>query len=278
MLVIVSAHGSQTAEFDFDSSDDFEVFRFQILSLFEEIVEDFVLIDFAGRELQTLQELNELSVATNSALATKSERDHRGGSDDIGVYVWVVNRSSMDYMTSMCSAVIFPNERGDEDGIIQPRFRIIDTPFDICLYCQRHVSSGLIQSSSDMGITLQPFHCKSKQAFEFGLTLDSYQVQCRAEGFIERVDRDSPLGKYLCWHFVQEAVTSQRSNNAASPSLTEGERQIEGRLRSGVKTIQVYEDMEQQRKARECIDFEKVAQKFPHSMILTHFVNIKFLC
>ena len=268
MFTIVAARGSQFVDFEFDrAEDDFEVLHFQILSLFDELDEDFTLIDFAGRELNTLQDLDELHVTTSihtAAAATPcvhmSVMSTEGANDDadnIRLYVWVVDifNSYNELFTTTCSSITFSNGK-DENDIIQPRSRIIDTPFDLCLCCKRHISPGLLQeSSNNTMISLQPFRCKGKEAFEFGLTLDSYHQQfVMSTGEVrsdKQVSPESPIGKYLRRHYLQLAVESQAlyaqggggggrgGGGSGGMAMSEGERQLEGRLRSGVKTVQV---------------------------------------
>jgi hypothetical protein len=285
MPAIVCAHRSQSVEFEFDSDDDVEVLRFQVLSLFEDLSEDFVLVDFAGRELVTLQDLEELQMSTTAMLTNSDSNGVKKCAKEAPLYVWVVDLPFPAMPHGLeCSSLVFATDKEDAEGVIQPRYKIIDTPFDICLGCKKHVSPGLLQSPNVPMTSLQPFQCKAKQAFEFGLTLDSYNQQSiLAEGTgVNNIILESPVGKYFRWHFLQAAVESQsmyaqggstgahthtdrdtdRDRDTAAGrvnvTLSEGERQVEGRLRSGVQTVRAYEDPEQQRKARECVDFDKV--------------------
>lgn len=136
MFTIVTARGSQSVEFEFDRvEDDFEVLHFQIISLFDDLDEDFILIDFAGRELRSLKDLDDLHVTTTAMLKRGSDGNGDGDDDGIRLYVWVVDVFH-ELFNSTCSAVTFPCDQQEEEGgegIIQPRFRIIDTPFDLCL-------------------------------------------------------------------------------------------------------------------------------------------------
>lgn len=244
MFTIVCARGQESAEFEFDrEEDDFEVLRFQILSLFDEINEDFVLIDFAGRELKTVEDLDELDVTTNKKSAFKSSTGDKEGEEAPRLYVWLVDMPFHEIFHSTCSAVTFPGEKEGE-SLIQPRFRIIDTPFDLCMRCMKHVSPGLLQAPNSTMMLLQPFQCKGKEACDFGLTLGSYDQQsvvAEEKTKNKQVNLDSPVGKYLRWNYFQAAVDSQSlySQGSMSGIMSEGERQMDGRLRSGVKTVQV---------------------------------------
>ena len=290
MLTIVATHRATSAEVECDLEDDFEVLRFQVLSLFEELGNEFefVLVDFAGREVTAVSEVVALQASASVSVSVSASDVSSGvSSEEMKVHLWVVESSFKGMCESICSSVVFLDEQGEGEGegqgvsregsggddlvaegsggIIQPRFRIIDTPFDLCICCKKHVSPGLLQAPNSNMMTLQPFSCQGKKAFEFGLTLDSYTQQLFLQsdvGNATRTSRASPVGKYLQWHYLQAAIESQvLYGHGGSGPMSEGERQVEGRLRSGLKTVQVYEDFEQQRKSRDCIDFEKICQR-----------------
>ena len=260
MFIAVIERNSQSVEVEVDPDDDFDVFRFQVLSLFEDVNDEFVVIDFAGREITTMKDIIELR---------KSGRKEEVSAK---VFVWIIDMSFNVVKENICSNELFccdiektesdKSEKNDQkvekDVIIQPRYRIIDTYFDMCFSCKRHISPSLIQSTTESPmITLHPFKCNSGQAAEFGLTLDSYCKHDDTGLNFSKVNPENPVGKYFRWHYMQAAI-DQQSSYSQNSTMTEGERQVDARLRSGVKTVQVYEDEEQQRRARECIDFAKV--------------------
>jgi len=264
MLTIVAERGAQSIEIEFDPDDDFEVLRFQTLSVFDDLTDEFILVDFAGRELTTVNDLFELQSCLD-VISTGSS------GEATKLYVWIVEVTFSEASVSTCSSnLVDSHQREGEEavGIIQPRYRVVDTPFDLCICCKRHISPTLLKTGNVGVVNLQSFLCKGKQANEFGLTLDSYQQQVphNDDSSVGKFSSDSPVGKYHRRHYMQAAVDiqplySQGGVGSSAGAMSEGERQVEGRLRSGLKTVQVYEDFEQQRKARECIDFQKVCQR-----------------
>jgi hypothetical protein len=104
IILIQCQFMDESREIEFDQDEDIELLKFQVLSVYEGIGEDFLILDFSGREIECLENILAASyVRPNEAFLCAT--------------IWIADRGSVS-VGSVCSRLIF-----GEVEIIQPHCR-----------------------------------------------------------------------------------------------------------------------------------------------------------
>lgn len=104
LVLIQCKYLEEEKEFEFDQNDDIDILKFQIISLFDNIDDNFAILDFCGREITSLGHILEAAYST-------------GEDASMHAIIWIVDRKSLA-ITSTCTKAVF----GEHD-VIQPYCR-----------------------------------------------------------------------------------------------------------------------------------------------------------
>jgi len=165
--------------------------------------------------------------------------------------VWVVDGSSV--MNTQCCV----DDLIDSNycPVVQRKSRLIDTDMTLCLHCQQSCDSSLLQS--DVAVYSTSKKCQGKLGRDMGLLAplvldDSYEKLCKLQSSLLAC---TPVLLYTKRKLYDDVLTWLPST--LDPTVI---RDFQSRLASGRQTIMVYEDNEQQQKARSVIDYAKVRE------------------
>jgi hypothetical protein len=239
---------------------DFELFQFQIMSLFSQLQsENYLLIDCYGREIKEINEIEDLiEEFIHPHHGTSFQEQPQQQQQQINL--WIFDDKFHQNISTTCSSLIFPQE-----DICQSYAKIIDTPFEICSQCRPFFDQNLLAPVSLValsGSSLHHFKCTSQQAIQFGLSLLSQLDQPLSDSNAwaqHHIQFNNPIGKFLRRKYLHAAIDLlPRYRNLLQPLPQES--QFESRFQSYVSTVQAYENPLSQALARDAIDWEIVQQ------------------
>lgn len=107
IINVVDCFG-QARSFEYDPNDDYELLKFQILSLYGDLNE-FILVDYAGRTVTGNIDLLDITFKIED-LSVKDGHQN-------GLYLWIINYALSD-LHSICSSQVYPSLE-----VIQPCWR-----------------------------------------------------------------------------------------------------------------------------------------------------------
>lgn len=232
-----------------EEGSSYQLFHYQILSLYDNLTQRYLLIDSYGREIQNMKEIydlyEELHAPTSAATSSSSP------SPSNIIRLWIYDEIFLALMTSTCSSLLFP-----QTEILQPYHRLVDTNFEICSNCSNLFNSNLLTTPIH---SLHQYQCLSKDAIDFGLGLVSNFPETSPDHLKSyNLQINNMIGKYLRRRFLYQALSLQPHYQNLIPSSEE--LQFESRFQSYLGTILAYENPSSQAAARECVDYELIAQ------------------
>jgi hypothetical protein len=226
----------------------FQLFQYQILSLYDNLTQNYLLIDCHGREVHNILEIYDLY---DELLAPTSAATSSSSSPLNIIRLWIYDELFLSQIASTCSSLLFPAE-----DILQPYHRLVDTNFEICSNCSNLFDSNLLTTSIH---ALHQYQCLSKDAINFGLSLTSAGVTSNDHLQGYNIQINNMIGKYLRRKFLYQALHLQpQYQNILQPSNEE--LQFEARFQSYLQTIQAYENPSYQATARDYVDYDIIAQ------------------
>eukprot|EP00596_Hydrurales_sp_CCMP1899_P010285 CAMPEP_0119038026 /NCGR_PEP_ID=MMETSP1177-20130426/6674_1 /TAXON_ID=2985 /ORGANISM="Ochromonas sp, Strain CCMP1899" /LENGTH=328 /DNA_ID=CAMNT_0007000035 /DNA_START=56 /DNA_END=1039 /DNA_ORIENTATION=- len=277
---------SSLFDVEYDPNDGLDVLNYQLLSIFPDATQEFLLFDFAGRPISTqediddisntfqlespinneIQAIDTLSVDSSSTTNITDNRiaDIWCASD---VYINTENFCTRKMLSVIKSDDEYDNNNDAGDVKINST-NDNDTPsglngnegFDEFIQPAYHIIDTTIrlchrcQKLFDKSLIvhdtseLLSFVCQSNQAIDMGLAYAYAEESLKSEKF----KYYNPISLYMKRVLYSQAV------ELISDSVREGgkERAFEGRIIQGCKTVDVYEDEAQQAFARGVIDYE----------------------
>lgn len=270
-IILSGTVSTITVEYSVD--DGIETLAFQILSLagLDADTNDLVLVDKFGRELTTNDDIEDIKFVN-----TASEN---GGSDSYVAELWCISRSNIN-TASRCTSIVpditnNPSYAVDLAGALQPCYRLLDMPFQICQYCRQFFDSSIViagntfpSSNSTVageagsGPYLQCFTCDIDKLIEFGIAAPNAEetLKKKAASFLQGAGIQIPIMLYQRRQLFDCALDQMRSSAPRGQSVqtSQGYRQFKARVESGARTVMVYEDPAQQAAAKQHIDYAKV--------------------
>lgn len=234
MLILVKVKcNRESIDILFDPNDGFEILNCQIesASMNEIDLTYSVLIDFSGRTVSNLQDLDDVKIVSTDAA-------------DVALapfvsHLWFVHGRLLS-QKQYCSASII------RESCIQPCSRIVDTTFQLCSHCTRLVSPDLLVPSENLAL----FSCDRSRVLELGLGFLQTEQLLLSDLFEEALD--IPVLLYLQRRLLDSAVKEQQSSQSTDV------RELDQRLKSGYQTVMIYEDPTQKECALQHIEFETI--------------------
>ena len=225
------------------------------LPQFKDLSSPFILLDQQGRE-----------ISTDSHWQDHYSQSH---GKEISVIVLISPSPSLSPpITTICSRLLFP-----ETPLLQPHYRFADSDLQsipLCLCCMRMFDPSLLHNTSVPILGQEKvFQCNSGMLIDMGFAGEEVQAgyerdRARVKPFKPTTTAtcvseslDSPISLYLQREYYREMLKQSQS---LSHSNEERERltQFSRRLDSGIQTRLTWEDSEQQRIAREEINYSKI--------------------
>ena len=157
---------SATSEIEYDPSEGIEVLTYQLLSLMSDCEGDPTAIDYAGRVISCDEDITDVVESIQYSHGKELKRI---------VNLWYLD-SKYSKLGEICSRMVVSSTVKERNGstdinsaaesIIQPCYRIVDTPFQLCERCAKLFDSSLLVCDST---ELNCFTCESDKAIETGL-------------------------------------------------------------------------------------------------------------
>lgn len=246
---------------EFDSDDDIDTLLYQIISVSGKEIEptNLVLLDKHGRDLVAVEDLSDV----------KYKQEHSGAANMKDTYyaeVWCVTKDSCDTL-KLCTSCIpelpptnTPGFAVDIEGLIQPVYSLVGTPYSVCGRCQQFFDMSLLTTKV---AGLQGFQCNMRQLVEIGFAPPAAAEQAQLPEDIRTFTASSyPVVLYLKRQLLDRALAQLRSRPSSSGRSQEQHQQqlqhFQSRLASTARAVMVYEDPKQQAVALQHIDFERV--------------------
>ena len=230
-MILVTAYlhteeNSFSVEFE-ETVSTLEILQLQLYSLIDK---ETIIIDYAGRIIESLQDLQCL-VTNNSSKYDEQLQLKK-------VFVWLLDRTAS--IENICSSRLFTSS----EAVIQPSFHLKDTTFNVCVACAKHIDQSFLEPCRG---NLIQYSCSGKEAADFGFFANSYEDESKGP-FAK------PIHLYLKRLYFESVVHFQ---NLSADHSAEVE-QFQRRIASCCQTVQIYEDPTQQQVARSVIDLEKI--------------------
>ena len=174
---------------------------------------------------------------------------------------------------------------------MQPCYRVVDMPFQLCARCTSFLDPSLIvrstttNNAASQSPLLQCFKCDIHKLIEFGIAdpAASTLLESETESFLTTTKNStaqitdytikpvgysiaSPVLLYLRRQLLDRSIQQLKStslnspNNGNSSSATTAVQEFRARVESGVRTVMVYEDSAMQEVARQQVDYAKVCE------------------
>ena len=215
MILVRARFKSQMADITYDPASDggVDVLELLVASMFDQLSEP-VLIDFAGRRISALEDLEDVKVVELIPESLQSSvEDVLGHRETAGwdhhehllnatkeidtkgalmrgttvVNIWVLDKVDLSLHRYCTSTVFAPSApaaatdtSADNTCILQPVHRIIDTTLLLCTRCAQMVSQDIMQKGSEK---LIKFNCSGKQVLDIGLGKFQNTVLSISNGF-----------------------------------------------------------------------------------------------
>eukprot|EP01041_Mallomonas_annulata_P004003 gene4003-7977_t len=264
------------AEIYYDPLLGYDVLEIQLTSLFQGL-SNVCLLDFAGRKMLSNDDIEDVkvveiraeepfsdSVSDNASVGDMGWEQHvdldqsnvmeerRAGVVRSGavVDIWVLEGNTCHY-GNFCSRNVFPHE-----PILQPAYRVIDTPFILCGRCHQALDSSLVtQVTSE----IVPFICDSHKLFDVGfLSIEGQTfIEHNASIFTRHELEAYPIQMYFKRLLLHHAILNQPSHSII-PSIIDNEHNIEQRIQKQCQSVLHYEDPQLQAEARSVINFDRL--------------------
>jgi hypothetical protein len=250
-------------EVEYDPADEFETLLCQILSICGDYEDesDIVLVDRLGRVVASNEDVNSVSSleTEHASLSSKAQ-------------LWHFSKTAC-CLSSVCTRSLWPRktENGNVDCVelVQPCHYMLDMPFKLCTSCTKHVDPSLLSTSEDrtFDIGLQRFQCDIEKLVEFGLVAPMAEFSAKDKSVTKPmslyVQRQLLLQNAIAQQQEKQHQQQHHQQHQISQTLAEELSQKRGaflsRLESSARSVSaVYEDPQQQRAARESVDFDKV--------------------
>lgn len=207
-------------------------------------IDSIVFLDYCGREISSEEDL-QFTILENQPIPISSNTMTEINDDNTSyftIYCSIKNRLNQ---SNICTRTTFQNQE-----IIQPGYRLIDTDFLFCNYCQLFVDPSLIVPEIR---SLPRFYCRYEEAVTIGLcqTIPSFSnsnaVSENSFIYPETIHSHRLL--------FERALTMQ----SYYPQVIAQQRQrFDARLASGSTTILSYENKQWQDQARAVVDYEAI--------------------
>lgn len=234
---------SHECNLDIEQGTDLETLKCLALSLTpnfdaEEInLETLLFLDYCGREIDTDSDLEHI-ILENKPISPSS--DTSSDNSDWYFTVWCTNKIQLTSPT--CTRTML-----QEQYIIQPTYRLIDTDFLFCSYCQQYVDSSLIVAETR---SLTRFCCRYEEAVTVGLC----QSLTSISGYHEHSQSNlHPLTINAHRVLFERALSTQ---SCYPQIIIQQRKRFDARLVSGSSTALSYENIQWQEQARAVIDYQ----------------------
>jgi hypothetical protein len=245
---------------DFDPDDGIDTLLYQFVSVCSSDTDldiaQLLLLDRHGREITTGDDILEVK------FKQPVEVDGSGGEGVVSAELWCIAKSSVD-PSKFCTACLpelpprgTPGYANDVEGLIQPCYSLMGTPYNICACCTKYFDADLIEQTT----RLQTFRCDIKQLVDVGIAAPSAKDHL-PEGVKELTLVSGtvpyPVVLYIKRVLLDRALKQLR-NHSQKGAPSREQQQFGSRIESTARAVLVYEDPRQQEVARRHIDFDKV--------------------
>ena len=259
--LIWSSSGNESS-LEFEPGTDLETLKYVVFSIlpdtnnnsndFEsssssptEVIVDpdsLLFLDYCGREITSDEDLQSTILENQPYSSSISE------SNDNSWYftIYCMNKVRLDQ--SICTRSTFQSQE-----IVQPGYRLVDTDFLFCYYCQQFIDPSLIVSETR---SLTRFSCRYEEAAIIGLcqTISASSIASH-KGSTSDPSSSHPEIVHSHRLLFERALHRQ----SYYPQVITSQRQrFDARLASGSATILSYENTQWQDRARSVIDYQAI--------------------